>query len=578
MDHLLLLPKNRPGKRGRDFFDFSWSSNWANFLIQEAGRFDLLSAENFPESLPGSVRFVYLPCGLEGSFNAARGKVMRAWIEAGGIAVAEAPALAGLESFKIRLKSGRSPRTFVSDITAPGISVELDRAIRGIKFRTFGWDLAGGEPWTPLFFMNGEPACFKLPVGKGALFLLTFNLGLLLQGLQQGIPAGGQRRLRKVFGTQQRVVEPEDLVSDQDHLNAPLPFADLFERFLFRVITSQRPYVRAWYLPFRYDGALINTHDEEGLGGDPRIFRMNEEENRREIRAALFVMSGKEISGRWPDPAVLRRWNDGEGPEIALHWDRFKKPVLKIRSRKFLMREESLAKQIRELEKILEGKVRFNRNHYLALGEYYGEHFDKLSDAGISMDSTYGPNQGGRGYLFGTGYPFLGISWGGKATNVFELPFVAQEMWGGADPDFLKRLLLESKEQFHQCIVILFHPHYQITEKAGRDMWLGAVDEAIREGHWMPSFGEFFRFFEARQALSLTSADQAGCFEVEMDALAEGLAAAIPYELGDGSRFSGAVCGEKTSDFREVSNAWTREILLPVPVGKSKWRIIYESR
>lgn len=577
-DHLLFFRKRGPvqSASGTLFFERDWSAGWANFLLQEVGPFTEQPIEGFDSEKLKDFRFVYLPSALAGGIDPRHAAPFRTYVENGGTLVLEGEAVDRLHfsgvqwasrgrHFKkiTRVQEGICPRPFAAHLAQ-------------MPFLTRGWERSApsGEAEV-LLEMDGTPVFFRKFLGQGTIFTLGFDFGLLLTGLQQGIPVNGERRLQKLFGTQNRVIEPEDLVLHASLLNNALPWADLFERFLYQVFTSRSPVPRWWYFPAPYSGAVVSSHDEEALGMDPQLETLCQTEESLGVTSTVFVISGPGLHERWLGDGNLKRFAN-KGIEIGLHWNRFEKPRLKWRRFKWGMHEEPLKNQVHLLEAEAGGPVRTNRNHYLALGRDYGEHFETLAGHGLYFDSTYGPNQGGRGYLFGTGYPFYGLNWQGTSSGVLELPFVTQETWGGADLKFLEQLITESDENFHQCLVTNFHPHYTVLKEKGRAMWLGALRFAQERGQWMPTLGEFFEFFQRRSRGRLESRYSGGELRISLDSKMKQGALSFPGRLSDGKCLIRIEMEGEAAKPRVLKNCWSEEWVLPVPNGTHEVRIFYE--
>jgi len=578
-DHLLLAacPTEQKGNPGNLFFERDWSLAWANFLLQEVGSYALSSIKNLgPQSL-SQRHFVYLPSSLEETPSSQHQAYLKSFLENGGTVVVEGAGVHSLGFGELRFGSEKRPLTRITKVGGGAWPSPLVELLLRMPFKTFGWKIDSCPKEAEVILeMEGAPVLFRQRIGRGEVLALGFDFGLLLVGLQQGIPVKGEYRLRKLFGTQNRVIEPEDLVLKASLLDNPVPWADLFERFLFKVITSGRPAPRWWYFPSGYTGAFISTHDEEAIGLDPRLEAMCETEKSLGVRGNLFVISDPKLHDRWKDNGALRKWQEGEGPEIGLHWNRFEKPRLKLRRFQFGMHEEPLEQQKRILERLVGEPIQTNRTHYLALGTRYGEHFESLADHGILFDSTYGPNQGGRGYLFGTAYPYYGLTWQGSLSGVLELPFISQETWGGANLSFLERLITESDENFHQCLVTNFHPHYTVLKEAGRETWLGSLRLAKEKNQWMPTLGEFFKFFSERNASPFQSRFDGRNLEVSVEARGKQGALSFPYHTSGGKRLSRLEVDGVLTASQKLFNAWSEEVLIPIPQGTHQIRAVYE--
>ncbi len=573
-DHLILFSKkalNEPSGN-QTFFERNWSLGWANFLLQEAGSYNLASIEDFDFKDLASHRFIYLPSSIASSLEKKHDALFKSYVEGGGVLIGEGLVSNFLSfspvSFSPEIKS-------LKKITRAENDFSSAKFLLPMPFQTTGWKAQSVSPEVKILLdMEGMPVLFKQSMGAGHLFFLGFNFGSLLVGLQQGIPVRGERRLEKLFGTQERVIEPEDLVLKAAYLDNSTPWADLFERFLFKLITADRPAPRWWYFPGTHTGCLINSHDEEAIGSDPRLESMWKEEISEGVKSTTFVISDQKLKQRWSGNGGLCARN-GKGSEIALHWNRFQKPRLKLRRFRWGMHEEPLEGQIKALEKETKQTVRLNRTHYLALGEVYGAHFEFLGAQGIVLDSTYGPNQVGRGYLFGTGYPYYGMTWEGQLSGVLELPFVTQETWGGADLEFLKLLITESDENFHQVVAINFHPHYTVLQKKGKAMWLGGLRYAKERKQWMPTFGEFHNFFTGRRASQFWSRFEGNILEVFAISQHSYGTLSLPHKISSGRCLSSVEVDGIRKIPLKIINAWSEESLVPVPQGASQVRAIY---
>ena len=577
--HVLLLSGNSPDvgpiAAQTPFFERDWSRAWANFLVQEIGPYTEISPEalDFKKLSPES--FLYLPQSSAAHLSGLNGTSFKGFVEAGGTLILEGPAANGFDFSGVSFSPRRRPLKKISGLGRKNWPAFVNERLPQMPFETRGWEIERKtDKAEVLLEMEGTPVLFRQAVGKGWVFVLGFDFGLLLTALQQGVPAREGRRLEKLFGKIHRVKEPEDLVLKAALLTSEIPWADFFERFLFKVFTAGRPVPRWWYFPGVDTGCVISTHDEEALGSDPRIEAMFAEEKSRGIEGTLFVISDEKLKQRWQGNGLLRKWGEG-GRDIGIHWNRFEKPRAKFRRFKWGMHETPLALQKTFLERELGRPISINRNHYLALGETYGEHFERLAAEGMRFDSTYGPNQGGRGYLFGTGYPFYGLTWEGASSGVLELPFLMQETWGGADLDFLKRLLKESDENFHQVVTMNFHPHYTVLQEEGRAAWLGALSAAKERGQWTPSLGKFFEFFAARMASPFQSRWEDGRLEIRMNSPKPGLTLCLPRRI-EGKGFTKASIDGNPAQSRGILNFGFEEILIPLPPGTGRVEVHYE--
>ena len=233
-DHLILL-NDRAGSaesRGGNFFERNWSAAWINFLVQEVGPYTLSSIRHFEWKDLDLYRFVYLPSSLPAKWVEENQTRLESYIQSGRTLIIEGPVANALQCAGIKFLPKRKPFESITSIPPGIVPYPLAESLLRMPLKTMGWKISSqASEISVLLEMEGQPVFFKRTVGRGRIFILGFDFGLLLVGLQQGIPVKGACRLQKLFGTQSRVIEPEDLVLKASLLDNPIPWADLFERF-----------------------------------------------------------------------------------------------------------------------------------------------------------------------------------------------------------------------------------------------------------------------------------------------------------------------------------------------------------
>jgi hypothetical protein len=196
----------------------------------------------------------------------------------------------------------------------------------------------------------------------------------------------------------------------------------------------------------------LMTHDDEALGGKAEW--MPADETARGVPSTCFY-----VGTGTTDRASLKRVLDG-GHTVGIHWDREMREVEGFRPLGPWLREISLARQRERLRERLPDSVpiRTSRTRSLPWGGPYARTFAQLAAQGIELDSSYGPEDGCRGYLFGTGYPFRPLAESGLPFPLLELPYQHSEREAGCDGAYLTALARESLAGDHAAIVSLFHP------------------------------------------------------------------------------------------------------------------------
>lgn len=409
----------------------------------------------------------------------------------------------------------------------------------------------------------GLPALWQRPYGKGAVLTLAFPLSTVLVSLQQGVPTGDDFTVGKRHGRYAFVREPQDLLAHPSLQTATLPFADLLERAVSLTADLSTPRARWWHLPHGAPGAFLMTHDGDFSKASEAedLLRV---ESRAGVASTHFLIADPRMRERWPRQSVQRFRR--AGVDLQFHWNRFPM-AFGVGPVEPFLRVFSAASQVSILRRVVGETARASRIHYLDLGPTWTGAFRALAAAGMRLDSTYGPNRGGRGYLMGTGLPFPILDTDGTLLPIRELPFVHQENWGGEDAAFFETLFRASRERHHEAIVSLLHPHLVVREPAGRELWQAVLAQARAHDHVPITMSGMLQFLEARAGASLTSRLQGRSLHVEAMAPATGLAVAAPA-APIGLRFRSAEIDGRPAVPIELSLEGRPWLVLPLRAGK----------
>jgi hypothetical protein len=410
---------------------------------------------------------------------------------------------------------------------------------------------------------GGLPALWQRPYGKGAVLTVAFPLSTVLVSLQQGVPTGDDFTVGKRHGRYAFVREPQDLLAHPSLETATLPFADLLERAVSLTADLSTPRARWWHLPHGAPGAFLMTHD-----GDFSKASEAEDLLRVESRAGVpsthFLIADPRLRERWPRTAVQRFRR--AGVDLQFHWNRFPM-AFGVGPVEPFLRVFSAASQVSILRRVVGEGARASRIHYLDLGPTWTGAFRALAAAGVRLDSTYGPNRGGRGYLMGTGLPFPILDTDGLPLPIRELPFVHQENWGGEDPAFFETLFRASRERHHEAIVSLLHPHLEVRKPAGRELWQAVLSQARAHDHVAVTMTAMLQFLDARAGAPLTSRFSGRSLHVEATASAAGLAVAAPA-APLGLRFRSTEIDGRPAVPIELSLEGRPYVVVPLRAGK----------
>lgn len=440
---------------------------------------------------------------------------------------------------------------------SPSESMLTDRLLPGRE--------AGDEPLQREAFLRteGRPLITVRGLGNGALYSVHLQLGAFFQHVQQGAPdADGE--LRNRYPSQQSLpLETNDLVIQESLLTARWPIIDLLEDALADDISLRVNLPRLWLYPKAAPGALLITHDEESMGD--KALWMAEADAEQGCTSTNFIVPGPIFS-----ESALSRVHS-LGAEIALHSiltgsggeiypgtgldtdGRFQTIGLwKIQPVWRLLPPVAQAAFLRSRTPAAAAIVA-SRTHFLAWPREHGAYFGALMNAGIQIDSSYGPDIVNRGFLFGTGRPFHPAGQNGLPLPIEELPFVAAEDLGGAGPDFVATLLQDSARKTAQSLTFLYHPNAFRWHPSvpAYQTWRGLCGEGKRLGFWTTTLGGLARFQLARRGATVeaaalpTASNQSLTIDraLQLSLPQEGMTLKIPlqwgaYRLSDVKRFA----------------------------------------
>ncbi len=442
---------------------------WWNWVAQAFGPGRMIDVASLSPEISRDARLLIMTRSAAGFASPVAERAAQTVLEAGGAVVLEmpGPAWSGLSGVALGEESWASRHmNRVAGLDLERFAAPLAGITLPIRLRA----VARVDPGvTPLMWLGGGPVTFLRRSGNGAVVTLAFDMGRLLQDLQQGVPDPDGKVRNRYPKQHADVLETNDMVVDQALLNAEDPVADALEDWLFQVLAREAGLVGWWLFPDGAPGAFAMTHDEEGMG--PKAAWMAEAESTWSCPSTNFLV---------PSPGVtqeaLSRYREA-GASVGLHYvmpspDGTDYPGSGVgvegRYRVWgfwrihpVRRLLSPAEQFGWLAaRGSPGAVApVSRTHFLAWTPEYTALFQALEKAGMRLDSSYGPDLQDRGYLFGTGRPFHPLDAMGLPLSILELPFVSAEDLGGADREFLHRLMAESAAQTHQVVAVLFHPN-----------------------------------------------------------------------------------------------------------------------
>jgi hypothetical protein len=431
------------------FDDHDWSWSWLNWAARAFGDPRVVSPAEMPVLSPRTAILL-----VTGSVGASRLPGVEDWVRRGGLLVVQAPSpLAALGGVTVK-----GPPTWAARVTAMADEPMRSR-LATVPVHARRQPAGALADARPLVWLDGRPAAWIRPLGKGFVEVVAFDLGMALLAWRQGLPhpdfSIGER-----YGCLPGIVESDDLVMDPQMLHNPVPCADLLERQIFEVGCDEARIPTRWPVPGGAPAAWIVTHDDEGLG--PRAMApVIEDDVRRGFSPTVFAIGAG-------DPS---QWKC----DLELHWSRYLFPDLRRRT---LAEQKSGASSAAAAVRI----------HYLDWGTSWDAPFAAMNARALLFDSSLGPNAG-YGYLFGSGQLYRPLDAHGHPYDVEELPFEFQENWGGGGPAAMLDLLEHAVATDHTVIVSLTHADKWGASPEGRAAYDALAERAREEGVWMGSIG-----------------------------------------------------------------------------------------
>lgn len=411
--------------------------------------------------------------------------------------------------------------------------------------------------------LNGETVVVRRQLGRGQVLSFCLDLSAQMQSLQQGVPTGPGWKVIERGGLIPGLVESQDLVMHDSLTDCAVPYADVLENYVMELALGQGEVPTWWRFPYQYDGAVCVTHDEERLGASVSQTVL-ELDASLGVEPSVYVVADAQVKQRW---GVWRSWPAGtKAPETAnlpaASRLEFARPSLGVHWSRFWP-FASLVQQASWLQLVSGAKVTTSRIHYLCWGNDYVRPFREMAACGITLDSSYGPNNG-RGYLFGTGLPFQVLDSNGCPLPIYEMPFLTQENWGGVDSQYFCGLIDDSARYYHQTLALLLHPHRWVSQEAGQQFLKAVAARARQRSHWLVSQAGYMDFWLARLQAKMRSQMRDGQLVAHVDAPREDLAVCLS------AKAERVLVNGKPAKTRLVRLVDSYKLLVAVPGGHSQ--------
>ncbi|MBF0216687.1 MAG: hypothetical protein HQL30_06820 [Candidatus Omnitrophica bacterium] len=568
-----------------DFSGNDWSYAWCNTLMQETGWFAVCRAKEVSRCIPKR-RAIIVTKSAAGTMPGGTEQELSDFVSSGGVLVLEDPDNSWRGLTGLTLGDGKVSPTRVSYVDGDIAAKPYDEIIMGLPLNTDMRTVSCVEGDTRVVMkMDDIPAVCLREYGKGGVVTVNFNYGLELVSLQQGIPSTSDYAVKGKIG------QPQDMISFEKMIDNSVPYADILERIIAGAVNKLSPIPSWWYFPAEYKGVNLVTHDCEMMGDD--LIDTALTEDRMGVKSTFFII--------WNSPVGLETLSriGRLGTDIELHWDRAYLRRLGVNVLGFMKKapgnikqwfyrlgdrcravpaasEVGLSEQKGSLRDKCGTDISLNRLHGLRWGRHYTEPFGIMERAGITADSSFGPNDNAKGYLFGTALPFHPIDVNGYPFEILELPFQTLEARRGADIGFIRKLFEESGDLYNQAIVTNYHPDRSFKGSDIERQWKETFEEAARNGHWTTTMKEYIGFFSGRSSSPICSGLKGGKIDIQAESRVPGMCLRFPADIleeGSGIFLDGA----------EVKPVFARDlgirtVLVGIPEGRHRVELTIKAR
>ncbi len=493
-DVLVVLDYDAIRNSGPGFAERDFSVAWINLFEQEIGPVSIATPQSLSMKVLDAARVVVLTSSVADQVPDALLEKLRQHALDGNVIVLDEPHGKLRQTFSANGRAGTRDGqkvTFARGLSDPYKTQLLDMPLS----TQFVGSTAPRQGATTHLAIDGAPAIYATPMGKGTAITVDFDFGEQLVAMQQGRP---RNDYSVVAHNHVGVPRTSALVMDPKLVNNSVPYADVLERFMvFGVIGAYTPLPAFWPFPGGAQGALIAVHEDSELG-DGGGWMLGYETDHQGVSTLLSTVdSGLTASGA----AVISR----RGGEIGLAWKKAGTPLeldkkVGIGGFQPLAQPIGLGDQLDTLRHTLpSGYVRTARVAGGWWDKQWARPFELEAAQKLRVDTTYSPAPGA-GYAYGTGFPFLVVDEQGQPLGIRELPVVYPTGVTGGPK--LADLIDQSSKGQHEAIAWSVPPSAfaDYPDMDRFEQWLSVFQIARQHDHVITSVARFDRFLRSRRA------------------------------------------------------------------------------
>lgn len=568
---LLVLPAE--GQNALIFEDLDFSFAWYNTLAQEFGAFNIELSSNITDDRFHDAKIVVIPAKTAATFSDAQIQSALSAIDKGAIFIVEMPppTWAPITAIKRKINTSAAIKRFTDAPNSP-LGAEfrehlLNTPLDTKVLRIDALDSDTLQNSDLLLELDGAIAHYRRNIGKGAVYVLAFDLGNALTSLQQGKPTD-DFHIEKL--DELEFPTPADLVLNEKLKTATVPYADVLKKHVIYAALQSYPQPLLWPFPNTHQAAIILTHEENGIGQKALNFIPVQEPLGA---SSTFFASTTTLQAN--DLSQLRSAHFELGAQFI------RPPAGELFSSKGLPFFEpiSVAQNMKSQRQILINRSKIPitscKIYKSTWSDDYFTSLKLLAGAGCQIDSSYGPSSSNEfGFLFGTAFPFLPIDRNGLPLPIYEFPTLFTDAYPVTDlaSDAADQILAAATKFATPAVMnftadaMLTHPHHTIPTR-----WLNLLKSTKSLPLWHTNLRQFMLYYSLRrQAQILSKLDQNTLYiDLHLPPFE------LPYTIAVAARFSGqALQSIQINDtINDKGFTYTQEgslVLIAVPAGDSK--------
>ena len=499
-DTLVVIDYEAIRQSGDTFEELDFSVAWIDLVQREIGPVSATTPDEVTPDTLDEFRAVILTHSVADDLSEAAVETFREYALDGHTLVVERPRGEARQLFSADGAAGVRTGRQITHVSGVDDDFVADFESMPVLTDYIGSTSPRDDAET-LLAIDGAPVVYVRPFGDGRVVTVDFDLGRQLVTLRQGRPDAD-------FGVHppedvRRPPRTADLVADDDLLGAPVPYADLLERFItYEVLVRRGAIPGLWAYPDAAAGAVIIAHEDARLG-DGGAWKLDDAAERGISSTLLTTVD----AGLTEEKAESIRTRNGQ---IGLAW-RPDDPSVALYERLGVGRFEPLRQsrnlddQLDELGSVVSaGRIRTARSLYGIWSDEWTAPLEILAAGGIRADFSY-ETPSHRGYSFGTGRPYLPITAEGLPLNLRQYPITAPAT--ADDGPSVDDLLARSAEGHHQLLTVGTRPamyaDYPDIERF--EEWESLLDAIAARNHRAMSAAEYAAYQRRRRGTSLRS-------------------------------------------------------------------------